>query len=74
MDSRRVARSTFVTVVAWIFIVLSAFTSVVAVMQNVRVWTMDFPSRRRRARRRPALGDGRRRRRPAALSLRIRAA
>jgi hypothetical protein len=43
MTSDAPSRSTFVTVVAWVFIVLSAFTSVIALMQNVMVWMMDLP-------------------------------
>ena len=33
-----VPRSTFVTVVAWIFIVLSGFATLVAVLQNLMIW------------------------------------
>ncbi|GHU29054.1 hypothetical protein AGMMS50256_13000 [Betaproteobacteria bacterium] len=32
--------STFVTVVAWIFIVLSGFGTIIAFLQNIMVWTM----------------------------------
>lgn len=33
-------RSTFVTVVAWIFIVLSSFGTVIGILQNVLLWTV----------------------------------
>jgi hypothetical protein len=33
-------RSTFVTVVAWTFIALSGFGTVIAILQNVMVWTV----------------------------------
>lgn len=33
-------RSSFVTVLAWIFIVLSGFTLMISILQNVIVWTM----------------------------------
>jgi hypothetical protein len=33
-------RSSFVTVLAWIFIVLSGFTTAISILQNIMVWTM----------------------------------
>jgi hypothetical protein len=33
-------RSTFVTVVAWIFIALSGFATLISALQNIMVWTM----------------------------------
>lgn len=33
-------RSSFVTVLAWIFIVLSAFSTMISLLQNVMVWTL----------------------------------
>jgi hypothetical protein len=36
-------RSTFVTVVAWIFIVLAVFSTVIGILQNIMIYTM-FPA------------------------------
>jgi hypothetical protein len=33
-------RSTFVTVVAWIFIALSGLSTVISILQNIMVWTL----------------------------------
>lgn len=33
-------RSSFVTVLAWIFIVLSGFATMISILQNIMVWTM----------------------------------
>jgi len=38
--SQAPARSTFVTVLAWIFIVLSGFGTVVSLLQNLMIWTL----------------------------------
>jgi hypothetical protein len=38
-----VARSTFVTVIAWIFIVLGGFSTVISILQNVMLTTMMPP-------------------------------
>lgn len=39
-EARSVPPSTFVTVIAWIFIILSGFTTLVAAYQNVMLYTM----------------------------------
>ena len=33
-------RSSFVTVLAWVFIVLSGFSTMISILQNIMVWTM----------------------------------
>ena len=40
-----VARSTFVTVVGWLFLVFSGFSSLIGIVQNVMVWVMFRPHR-----------------------------
>jgi hypothetical protein len=37
---QRANRSTFVTVVAWIFIVLAGFTTFIAILQNIMISLM----------------------------------
>ena len=39
----KVERSTFVTVVAWLFIILSGFSTFVAILQNIMIHTMPLP-------------------------------
>ena len=33
-------RSSFVTVLAWVFIILSSFATMISILQNIMVWTM----------------------------------